>query len=172
MGWPKLQPGEWVRADVTSPPAVLGFPLLELIAYTGLIWMGIGYLDNPYGVFSDPLLRQGLVLLWAVLVIWRFVLPLAKARRRRFVVTDRRIIARSDSLRPRVDSIPLRDVHSVRRVKGGLSVAVFGFDRPLYFPNVGKVRKTETAVKHALEDARYLPRPAAPVQRRYPRAYR
>lgn len=158
MSWPKLQPGEWVRADVTSPPAVLGFPLLELIAYTGVIWMAVGYLDNPHSPAFDPALRRALVVGWAVLVTWRFVLPLVKTRRRRFVVTDRRVIARADTLRPRVDAIPLRDIHSVRRTKGGLSIAVFGLDRPLYYPHVGKTRRTETELRHAIDDARYAPR--------------
>lgn len=155
MSWPRLQPGEWVYADVTSPPGVLGFPLLEMIAYTGLVWMAIGYLDNPSAIMLDPMIRPALLGLWALLVLWRFVLPLVRSRRRRFIVTNYRIIARPDRLRSRGESIPLRDIHSARRHRGGMSVAVFGYDRPLYFPQVGKPRKVETVLRGAIEDARY-----------------
>ncbi|WIM72959.1 hypothetical protein QP028_04160 [Corynebacterium suedekumii] len=86
-----------MRADLTAPLHTLTFPVLELILITGLCWMGIGWLDQP-GQVIDIQLRNGVVLLWALLVLWRFVLPLLRARRRRFMLTDRRIIVRAGTL--------------------------------------------------------------------------
>lgn len=149
MGLPRLGPGERVRADMTSPPGTVVFPFLEAVVTTGLVWMAVGYLDGP-GSMIDPLLRNALVAVWAVLLVWRFLLPVVRERRRRFIVTDRRIIARAPSLKSRVDSIPLRDVHSVRRHKGGISVAVFGLDRPLYFPSVPRGKKVEGLIQQSL----------------------
>lgn len=149
MGLPKLAPGERVRADMTSPPGVLLFPFLEAVVTTGLVWMAVGYLDGPW-IGVDRTVRNALVALWAVLLVLRFLLPVVKERRRRFIVTDRRIIARAPTLRSRVDSIPLRDVHSVRRYRGGISVAVFGLDRALHFPSVPRGKKIEGMIQQAL----------------------
>lgn len=149
MGLPKLGPGERVRADMTSPPGALVFPFLEAVVTTGLVWMAVGYLDGP-GYLIDSALRNALVGLWAALLVFRFVLPVVKQRRRRFILTDRRIIARAPTLKSRVDSIPLRDVHSVRRHKGGMSVAVFGMDRPLYFPGVPRGKRIEGMIQQSL----------------------
>ena len=103
-----------VRADLTSPMRTLTFPVLELILVTGLSWMLIGWLDQP-GMGTDPQLRNAVVLIWAALAFWRFALPLLKARRRRFVVTDRRIVVRAGAWRARTDSIPFQDIRSVKR---------------------------------------------------------
>lgn len=153
----RLGPNEIVRADMTAPARTLVFPFLELVLITGVCWIGIGYLDQP-GLAVDPVLRNAVVGLWAVLAVWRFVLPLLRARRQRFVVTDRRIIARAGTFRSRVDSIPLRDVHFVRRYRTGLSVSIYGHDRPLYFADVPRAKKLERLITEPL--------PPAPVRYR------
>lgn len=149
MGLMRLGRGERVRADMTSPARALTFPLLETIATTGIIWMIIGYLDNPYTAYVDPIVRNVLVAIWAILLVWRFVLPVLRARRKRFIVTNHRVIARAPGLRSKVDSIPLRQVHSARRYKGGISIAVFGHDRPVYFPAVPKAKKMEAMINES-----------------------
>ncbi|QGU03890.1 PH domain-containing protein [Corynebacterium comes] len=144
--------GEVVRADLTSPLRVLTFPVLELILVTGLSWMLIGWLDQP-GMAVDPQLRNTIVLIWAVLALWRFVLPLFKARRRRFVVTDRRIVVRAGALRARTDSIPFRDIRSVKRRRSGITLAITGYDRPLYFPDVPRAKKVTAMIESSLPPA-------------------
>lgn len=111
----KMGRGEVVRVDMTAPYRALLFPFLELILITGLAWMAIGWADS-YGL--DVNLRNGIVGLWAVLSLWRFGLPLYRTRRRRFIVTNLRVIAREGS---HVDSIPLRDIRGARRRRGGIS---------------------------------------------------
>lgn len=138
--------GEQVLADVCAPLSTLTFPLMELIVITGVAWIAIGWMDVTPGI--DPALRNLVVVLWALLALWRFVGPLVASRRRRFMLTDRRILARGR--RGAVDSIPLEQIHSARRVRGGISVAVYGYDRPLVFEQVGKARAVDKALQKAL----------------------
>lgn len=138
-----------MRADLTSPLRTLTFPVLELILVTGLSWMLVGWLDRP-DMVVDPQLRNTVVLIWAVLALWRFALPLLKARRRRFVVTDRRIVVRAGTLRGRTDSIPLQDIRSVTRRRSGITLAVSGYDRPLHFPDVPRAKKVTQMIESSL----------------------
>lgn len=142
----QLGQDEVVRADVTAPASSLFFPFLELLLVTGLSWIAIGYLDQP-GSQMPVEIRNGVVLFWALLAVWRFVLPLIRARRSRFVVTNQRVLVRAPTLRSRVDSIPLRQIHSVGRRRRDLSVSVWGLDRPLYFPGVPKAKRIEQLIR-------------------------
>lgn len=142
----RLGSGEYVRADMCAPLSTLTFPFLELVLITGICWIVIGYMDQPGSTF-DVQLRNGVVLVWAALSVWRFILPLLRSRKQRFMVTNKRVLARSGELRNRVDSIPLSQIHSARRYKGGISLAVYGFDRPIYFPHVGKSKKVEQILR-------------------------
>ncbi|WIM68244.1 hypothetical protein QP027_02250 [Corynebacterium breve] len=142
----QLGKDEYARVDMCAPISTLFFPFLELVLITGLLWIVVGFMDQP-GQVIDMQLRNGVVLLWAFLAFWRFVLPLMRSRRQRFVVTNKRVLARTGSLKPRVDSIPLQQIHSARRYKGGISIAVYGLDRPVYFPNVGRTKRVEQALR-------------------------
>lgn len=142
----QLAEGEAVLADTNPPLTSLIFPLLELIVITGIAWIAIGWMDvTP---FVNPQAHNIVVAVWALLSAWRFVLPVVRHRRQRFLLTDRRILARS--ARGAVDSIPLRQIHSFRRQRGGLSIALWGFDQPVFFPQVGKVRAVERALDESL----------------------
>lgn len=149
MGMMQLGTGEVVRADLTAPAHTLFFPFLELLLITALCWMAIGFMDQP-GSMWDVNLRNGVVGLWAVLSFWRFGLPVIRARRRRFIVTNQRVIARAGSLRSRVDSIPLQQIHSVWRRRRGISIAIQGYDRPLFFPNVPRAKRVEKLIGGSL----------------------
>lgn len=135
-----MRPGETSIVDVTAPLRVLIFPVLELILATGLTWMAIGWIDATNG---DPVLHNGLVVVWLLLFIWRFLVPLRRARRCRFIVTNARIVARMGS---KVDSIPLTDIAGVRRHRGGIFLSIRGYDRALYFPNLPKTKRIERSI--------------------------
>lgn len=151
MGIMSMGQGEVARVDVTAPFRALTFPLLELVLVTGVSWIGIGWLDARA---TDPVLRNALVLLWAVLVVWRFVLPVVRTRRKRFVVTNRRVIARAEGLRAATDSIPLMDIVGVRRRRGGISLAIRGYDQALYFPDLPRTKKIERIIAAQLDELR------------------
>ncbi|MDY5785252.1 MULTISPECIES: PH domain-containing protein [unclassified Corynebacterium] len=144
----KLSEGEVVLADTCGPLTGLIFPLLELIVVTGLCWMAIGWMDVN-GI--DAIFRNAVVGLWALLALLRFVMPVARSRRRRFTVTNRRVIARGGA--GRADSIPLQQIHSARTARGGVSLAVYGFERPLHYADVGKAKKVQRVLNAQL--ARY-----------------
>ena len=146
----KLHEGEVLLADTCGPLSGLVFPLLELIVLTGVCWMGIGWMD-AHGV--DPVFRNLVVVLWGLLAAVRFVLPVVSTRRRRFVVTDRRVLARGG--RGGADSIPLQQIHSAHRERGGLTLSVYGFDRPLRYPGVGKAKKVERVRNGRIGASRY-----------------
>ncbi|MDO5670144.1 MAG: PH domain-containing protein [Corynebacterium sp.] len=150
MGLFRPVKGEVVRADLTSPLRTLTFPVLELILVTGLSWMLIGWLDQP-GSVVDPQVRNGVVLVWALLALWRFVWPLLKSRRRRFVVTDQRLVVRAGAFGARTDSIPFRDIRSVQRRRGGIYLSLIGYQRPLYFPDVPRAKKVTAMIEESLE---------------------
>ncbi len=141
--------GEVVRADFSAPARTLFFPFLELLLITALCWMAVGFMDQP-GSAWDVNLRNGVVGLWLALSAWRFGLPVIRARRRRFIVTDQRVIARSGTLRSRVDSIPFHQIHSVRRRRRGISIAVYGYDRPIFFEDVPKTKRVEKMIGASL----------------------
>ncbi len=129
----QMRPDEAKLVDVTAPYRSLIWPALELILITGICWIAIGWMDThglPY--------RNAVVVAWGVLSAWRFLLPLWRARRRRFIVTTTRVIARTGS---QVDSIPLTDIAGVRRRRGGISLAIKGYGQPLYFPELPKTKK-------------------------------
>lgn len=134
----KLAEDEIVLADTTSPLSSMVFPLLELVVITAVCWMAIGWMDANV---AAPAARNLIVAVWAVVGLIRFLWPLAVSRRRRFIVTNHRVLARSR--RGAVDSIPFSQIHSAHRDRGGIMIAVYGFDRPLYFPEVGRSRGVE-----------------------------
>ncbi len=142
-----MRPGETPLVDVTAPYRSLTFPVLELILVTGVAWMAIGWVDTNVG---DPLIHNALVILWALLALWRFVLPVYRARRRRFIVTNTRVIARTGR---KVDSIPLTDISGVRRRRGGISLSIHGYERALYFPELPKTKRIENIIADELHPA-------------------
>lgn len=141
-----LGEGEDVLADVAAPLSTLIFPLLELIVITGVAWIAIGWMDGTPGV--DAVVRNAVVAAWAVIAAWRFGVPVVRSRRRRFVVTDHRILARGRA--GGVDSIPHRQIHSARRERGGITVAIYGYERPIHFEQVGKSRAIERVIGEQL----------------------
>ncbi|MGP6173803.1 PH domain-containing protein [Corynebacterium sp. A21] len=147
----QLEPGEQVRIDLTSPLSSLTFPVLELILITGLCWMGIGYFDRPDLAGTIPLdLRNAVVVIWLLLATWRFLLPVARSRRRRFVVTDQRVIVRAGTFQAKADSIPMHQIQGVNRRRNRISLVLGGFERPLYFRDVPKAKKVATVINQSM----------------------
>lgn len=145
---------ERVLVDLTSSLHSLTFPVLELILITGLFWIGLGYLDRP-DVEAAMELRNAVVVLWAGLATWRFLLPLVRSRRRRFMVTDRRVVVRAGRFRARVDSIPLHQIYRVNRRRNRISLAIAGYDRPLYFRDIPKAKKAVATIERSLPRFHY-----------------
>ena len=106
--------------------------------------MLIGWMDST-GVGAD--LRNLVVLIWAVLALWRFLQPVIRLRRRRFVVTNKRVVVMQGRS---VESIPFVQIRSAHRYRGGLNIGVFGYAQPVYFPDVGRTKRVEELIRRQL----------------------
>lgn len=135
-----------VLADMAPPMRGLVFPFLELIIATALSWMLIGWMDAS-GV--DVGIRNAVVGIWFLIVLWRFVLPLLRQRRQRFVVTNKRVLFVPGG-RGRTESIPLMQIRGVRRRRGGLDIGVLGYGEPVHFPDVGRAKRVQALIEGQL----------------------
>lgn len=147
--------------DVTTPLSGMLFPVLELILWTGLCWIGIGFFDRLPGSLGYEQVgyfpaetRSVLLLVWIILVSVRFVLPLLRARHRRFTVTDQRIVFRSGKLASRPQSIPLRTVYRAYKQRTSVVVDVVGAGQPLVFNKVPKGKQAVSAINTAISTQR------------------
>ena len=131
-------------ADMAPPLRALVFPFLELIILTALSWMLIGWMD-VHGM--DAQLRNIVVLLWAILALWRFLKPVLRLRRQRFVVTNKRVVAMNGRS---IESIPFVQIRGAQRHRGGISIGIFGYAQPVYFPDVGRTKRVEDLIRRQL----------------------
>ena len=139
---------EHVLVDVRAPLREMFFPFLEMISITGGLWIIIGWFDaadaGRYGVGPlnlPPEWRNGFVFLWGMLILWRFVLPLLRKRRRRMIVTDRRILFRDDGFWTRPQTILMSSVTWAEKERGQLAVYLRDSDLPVYYQGLPKLRK-------------------------------
>lgn len=147
----RIAKGEQIYVDLTAPLSTLIFPVLELIIITGVCWMGIGFLDqrpgldgtNPASLFP-PGTRDAVLALWALLVTWRFLIPVIRKRRQRLTITDRRLLVRPSGVCTRYDSIPLSYVQGFQRRRGSVFLIVGGQERPYVLRDIPKAKKVES----------------------------
>jgi hypothetical protein len=148
---PERAEPEVVFVDMTCPFSALTFPVLELVIITGLAWMGIGYLDSPYAPWIvDVNLRNGVVGLWAILVVLRFILPVVGRRRQRLLVTNHRVLVRNAGFRGGTYTIPLNAIRDVGRRRSNILLSVRGHDRPVVIPDVPRTKKVHAQIEAAL----------------------
>ncbi|AZA10848.1 hypothetical protein [Corynebacterium gerontici] len=147
----RISPDEEIRADITAGFGALLYPVLELIVITGVCWMAIGWMDRDQ-TFLDPgsLMRNGVVALWFVLVLLRFVLPVVAARRRRIIVTNQRIIARDAGLGSRVDAIYLSSIRHVGRKRKDITLSVAGLDHLVLLESVPKAKLVALRIEEGI----------------------
>ncbi|KAA8723440.1 PH domain-containing protein [Corynebacterium spheniscorum] len=137
MAPPKLETGESLQVDLSAPLSRLLYPAMELVLWTGLCWIALGWLFQQ----GSPELHRTLVLiLWLVLVAWRFLLPYIHNRREIFRVTDHRIITRGGKLGTRMESIPLEWISAVRRKRSTVYIWIINRPQPLAFYRVPKAK--------------------------------
>ncbi|WJZ01853.1 hypothetical protein [Corynebacterium freiburgense] len=103
--------------DVTAPLRAMTRHVIETLAITAIFWIAVGYLDRDVYAW-----RNLVVLAWFLCVLWRFVLPLVRQRRRRFTVTDTEIRVRNDGLFSRTTTIPLQAVRGAGRYRNTITL--------------------------------------------------
>lgn len=92
--------------------------------------------------------------LWAALALWRFALPVLRARKERVIVTDQRVILRAQGIMGASESIPLRAVRHVGRKRKNISLAVSGYQRPIMLANVAKAKHVVASIEEGMNQGR------------------
>ncbi|WKD59734.1 hypothetical protein [Corynebacterium caspium] len=105
--------GERLLVDVTTRFSALTFPLLEAIALTGVSWIVIGWLDTS--VYAGIDVHNAAVGIWAILLAWRLLWPVARARRQRLLITTHRLVHREASFSEARINIPLANIFHVQK---------------------------------------------------------
>lgn len=153
-----FDPGEQVLAELSPARRSMFFPVLRLMLWTGLFWMGIGVLDQylATNALDAPTVEAFLWLRWGLLVAWlwvcwrRCVRHLIFRARSRMLLTDRRLITATGHLRSRIGQIPLANVVDCRSHRGDVAVYVAGARVPLVLHSVPYTRKFERLLKSQL----------------------
>ncbi|APT84170.1 hypothetical protein [Corynebacterium aquilae] len=143
-----LIPGELVYADLTTPLSRLAFPLTQAMLATGITGIAIGFIDAQWlngntGLLVDygPLLRTTLLVIWALFILIKLILPAIGSRRRRIIVTDQRLILRAPGLRGSVTSVELEQILGAQRQGSTISIRILGARRPLIIDKAPKAKK-------------------------------
>lgn len=143
--------GERVLVDVTGTFRAMTFPVLELILITAISWMIIGYFDHIPAVDEmtaftiPPESRNLVVLVWLVLCGLRFVLPLIRQRRKRFLVTNHRLIVRDSGISTAAQSFPLHAIAQVGARRNQVVVNVRGYGN-LVVNDIPRARRVAEAI--------------------------
>lgn len=122
----------------------------EAIVATALAWVAIGFVDrNSYGPqphIAGITAHNLLLLIWLLVLILRLVIPVITARRKRFLVTNHRIYAKSSNFGAPPTEIPLRSVYGATWNRKTLAVSVAGRDRPVSFYGLPKAKATARVI--------------------------
>mgnify|MGYP000049970448 FL=1 len=154
-----FDPDEQILAELSPARRSMFFPVLRLLVWTGLFWMGIGALDQYMAthaldaptVDSFTWLRRGLLLLWLIVCWRRCVRHLVFRARSRMLLTDRRLITASGHVRSRIGQIPLANIVDCRAYRGDVAVYVAGARVPLVLHSVPYTRKFERLLKSQIK---------------------
>lgn len=142
-----LDSEEHIMLDTNPSFSRFLWPLLELLAITGLSWLTIGFMDNAVNAASDfGVARQLVFLAWVVLVVWRVGVPVCEWLGDRFVLTNRRILVRRGLFRQRVTSIDLYSVVGVDRKGSTLIVRTTPYGQRVLISDIPSSRKVAKMV--------------------------
>lgn len=97
----------------------------------------------------DAGIRNAVVGIWFLVVLWRFLLPLIRQRRQRFMVTNKRVMFVPGG-RGRTESIPFAQISDVRRRRGGIDIGLLGYGEAVHFPDVGRAKRVEAMIAERL----------------------
>ncbi len=160
--WAHMHEGEYVIVDTNPNFSQLLWPLLEVLALTGVIWLIIGLMDHS--VFAGPAeamaadptaggspLRTGLIALWLILAAWRAAKPTAEWLSHRLVVTNFQIILRQGVFRRHCTIYDLRSIGNVEKQKKSVVLTVYPYGVPIAIDGIPKPRKVAKAIRQAIQ---------------------
>ncbi|MFI5505066.1 hypothetical protein ACFLIN_06915 [Corynebacterium kutscheri] len=150
-----IAPDEQVRVDVTTSLAGLSYSVIQLIFYTAVFWMVIGFLDRMGTETVSVDVRNAVVALWLAVVIWRFIIPIASLRRRRFILTDRRLILRTPGMRGYTEEFSLQAIRKVQRKRRTLVLGVVGYNQTISITDIPRAKRVATMLVESLPVVSY-----------------
>ncbi|MBN9644500.1 hypothetical protein ACFSSC_11070 [Corynebacterium mendelii] len=156
---PVVDDDEFVVVDVCAPLRTTVYPLLKLIAVTGLSWIAVGVIDRTepvMGLDLPPWSHNAVVLAWLVVSVLVFVVPLVAGRRRRLTVTNHRITV-SGYGRAGIDGdYPIHLVGGASRQKNDVLFSVATSPYPVRVPGVARPKKTAGAINAMIDRHRRM----------------
>lgn len=157
----RVAPDERVLVDVHPRRTILIPPLVKLLVASLLAGLAVGLTGAvfPYGPFTSPAFNQtstpplttvvliAVVVVWLVLAVRWWVLPLVRWRRNRLAITNYRVV---HALNPKdIAELPLRQVYSVDRQGSTITFAVNGH-APLVVNSVPKARRVTRVIQRRI----------------------
>lgn len=145
-----LNQDEEIYVDVKAPLYYSIKYVAELVIYTALCWILVGYLDANYiatiFTFNAVDVRNGVVSLWAVLVIIRFVIPFLLFYRWRLIITNHRLYF-DPGFRKGSKDFDINYIHSVQRDSSSLIIFFSGQSQPIRIDRVPKAKRVQRSLE-------------------------
>lgn len=163
MGYPDdaLAPGEELLLHRHPHWKALIVPAAILLAATPLAGFLLGVVQAQLDGAAATVLSVAILLLWAVLVGWRCLIPLVGWLSTHFIVTDRRVLVRTGVLTHTGIDIPMGRISNVqfrhglvdRMLRTGTLVVVSAADDPLEFDDIPDVQQVHALLYQQAFDA-------------------
>jgi uncharacterized membrane protein YdbT with pleckstrin-like domain len=173
MGYPNnaLAPGERLLVHHHPHWRLLAVPVLTLLAATTIAGVLGGLAQSNLDGIARTVAEAAVLVAWAVIVIWRFGIPLVRWSTTHFIVTDRRVLVRYGVLRRSGVDIPLNRISNVQfrhglmdRILGaGTLIVGSASEGPLEFDDIPYVQSVHMTLYNEVfgsrRDYRHAPGP-------------
>ena len=148
----KLAPDETVLADVTVPLWHLSGAVVNVVLATGVCSMVLGLFDRPagaelLGVVLPAQWRIGVIGVWALWVLFGFIVPVVGGFLAHTVITDRRIVTRPPGLFARSEEVSMRHVIGVDRRSSDIHLVLYGGQDPLTLRHMPRAKELARRIR-------------------------
>lgn len=174
MGYPEdaLAPDENLLLHRHPHAKMLIVPVVVFLLATAVTGFLVGLAQTRLDGGASAALVVAVLVLWAILVGWRCLVPLIRWLTTHFIVTDRRVLVRQGVITHTGIDIPMGRISNVqfrhglvdRILRTGTLVVVSAADDPLEFDNIPDVQKVHALLYRTAfeaQDGSPTGRPAA-----------
>jgi uncharacterized membrane protein YdbT with pleckstrin-like domain len=154
MGYPEdaLAPDENLLLHRHPHAKMLIVPVIVFLLATAVAGFLVGLAQTRLDSGASVVLVVAVLVLWAILVGWRCLVPLIRWLTTHFIVTDRRVLVRQGVITHSGIDIPMGRISNVqfrhglvdRLLRTGTLVVVSAADDPLEFDDIPDVQKVHT----------------------------
>jgi uncharacterized membrane protein YdbT with pleckstrin-like domain len=154
MGYPEdaLAPDENLLLHRHPHAKMLIIPVLVFLPATAVAGFLVGFAQTRLDGGASFFAVIAVLVLWAIIVVWRCLIPFIRWLTTHFIVTDRRVLVRQGVITHSGIDIPMGRISNVqfrhglvdRLLRTGTLVVVSAADDPLEFDNIPDVQKVHT----------------------------